>query len=428
MKHFYLSFFLLGLFIVYDMQGQYANTFYGDFAGELSESGSYNTFVGYSSGFRNSSEQNTFLGSFSGQSNTTGSRNVFSGAFSGLNNTTGEQNVFLGGSTGQENTTGSRNVFSGASSGSFNTSGADNVFLGFLSGQRNSTGNENIFIGSLAGRSNINGNANVFIGVNAGKNVTSASNKLYIQNGEENETPLIYGDFTSGSVAIGNANASGYKLYVSGDAFTTGLWVSNGMAGFAKSKVQPIENALDKINEINSAISTSTVKKADKTTTQTQYAINADDLQKVFPELVKQNNNDIAINYQGLIPVLVEAMKELKEQNKSLQQQIDALKNSESNQGSSQEVSVTSGFKLAQNIPNPFESVTTIQYYIPEGYRGASIQIFDGNGTMVKSYTSLTSGDGEITVDNIFLPAGIYHYSLIVNGKVMASKKMVIKK
>ncbi len=37
----------------------------------------------------------------------------------------------------------------------------------------------------------------------------------------------------------------------------------------------------------------------------------AQDIQKVFPELVTEDDNEmLAVNYQGLVPVLINAMKE----------------------------------------------------------------------------------------------------------------------
>ena len=53
----------------------------------------------------------------------------------------------------------------------------------------------------------------------------------------------------------------------------------------------------------------------------------AQDIQKVFPELVSTDDRDmLAVNYQGLVPVLINALKEqqadideLKEQEKRLE-------------------------------------------------------------------------------------------------------------
>ena len=59
----------------------------------------------------------------------------------------------------------------------------------------------------------------------------------------------------------------------------------------------------------------------------------AQDIEKVFPELVIETNDIKSVNYQGLVPVLINAIKEQDEVirnqdavNKKQQQEIDELK------------------------------------------------------------------------------------------------------
>lgn len=94
----------------------------------------------------------------------------------------------------------------GAYSLESNTDGGYNTVLGSYSYRYNTNGNFNTIIGSQAGENNINGSRNVFIGYAAGYYETG-SNKLYIANDYPNP-PLIYGDFASGKVGIGNNNPS----------------------------------------------------------------------------------------------------------------------------------------------------------------------------------------------------------------------------
>ena len=51
----------------------------------------------------------------------------------------------------------------------------------------------------------------------------------------------------------------------------------------------------------------------------------AQDIEKVFPELVTETNDIKSVNYQGLVPVLINAMKEQ-------QDEIDSYKTELSNQ------------------------------------------------------------------------------------------------
>jgi hypothetical protein len=57
-----------------------------------------------------------------------------------------------------------------------------------------------------------------------------------------------------------------------------------------------------------------------KETGKKSYGMIAQELQKVLPELVSQENNGLSVSYLPLIAILIEAVKEQ-------QKQIDELKN-----------------------------------------------------------------------------------------------------
>ncbi len=81
--------------------------------------------------------------------------------------------------------------------------------------------------------------------------------------------------------------------------------------------------------------------------------------------------------------------------------------------------------KLYNNRPNPFSERTEIPYFVPEG-KNASLWITDMNGKKLMSWT-LKTGDGVQIMENHALSAGIYLYSLVVNGEVVDTKKMTIE-
>jgi hypothetical protein len=43
---------------------------------------------------------------------------------------------------------------------------------------------------------------------------------------------------------------------------------------------------------------------------KTKIGLLAQDIQKVYPELVTEQNGILSVNYQGLVPVLINAIKE----------------------------------------------------------------------------------------------------------------------
>ena len=72
-----------------------------------------------------------------------------------------------------------------------------------------------------------------------------------------------------------------------------------------KKDVRTIENAVGKINQLRGV--DFVWKESDKKS----MGVIAQELQKVFPELVAEENDELSVNYNGLIAVLIEAVKEL---------------------------------------------------------------------------------------------------------------------
>ena len=81
---------------------------------------------------------------------------------------------------------------------------------------------------------------------------------------------------------------------------------------------------------------------------------------------------------------------------------------------------------LDQNYPNPFATETSIRYQLPEGTGQGVLVIRDimtGKVVMLEELKA-KSGTAALRINN--LAAGIYVYTLEVNGEPVASRKMVI--
>lgn len=127
----------------------------------------------------------------------------------------------------------------------------------------------------------------------------------------------------SGSVGIG-VNVSSdfpldYKLVVSGSIKTTGTLLQSSDARL-KEKVNTLDGALDKIvairginyNLINSPI--------------VESGVLAQEVQKSIPEVVSSDKNGyLSVNYNGLVPYLIEAVKTLNAKNLELEDKIKKL-------------------------------------------------------------------------------------------------------
>jgi len=87
----------------------------------------------------------------------------------------------------------------------------------------------------------------------------------------------------------------------------------------------------------------------------------------------------------------------------------------------------TEGHDLKQNYPNPFLETTKIEYYLPAITNNAYIMVCALNGLMIKAIKLEQPGFGNITFERSKLQPGIYFYTLVVNGQIVVTKKLMIK-
>jgi hypothetical protein len=279
---------------------------------------------------------------------------------------------------------------------------------------------------------------------------------------------------SGGLVGIGTIYPQ-YTLDVNGDIHTSGYLYESSDERF-KENIKPLKNCLQNIIKVNGKQYTKVITKnttlnmdsiipseiGKNIVKEDGYGVIAQEMEKIFPELVKADSSGLlSINYIGLIPVLIEAVKELntktevvqqlKTTNDSLINAIKSLKNS--NQQLEQRIGIveadmktccsssnTKGANiisdikttdlmqnfLSQNMPNPFSQQTEIKYYINENYQKAMINIYDMQGTQKKSYPVITRGNSSLTINGFELRAGMYLYTLIVDGKEIDTKRMIL--
>lgn len=334
--------------------GGWANVFIGQQSGYNNDasggtSGARNVFVGRESGYANiSGGDNTYIGTFAGTDNVNGNDNVIIGTVAGSQGTTGSYNVYMGYRAGYTNE-GNYNLVLGHNAGSAESNYTidseynSNVFLGARAGYSATTGSSNTFIGYRAGYDITTGQGNVFLGHRAGEDETG-SNRLYIDNSYGSRTDaLIYGEFDhpglqfNGNISVNyNGFLSGYglvvdtpddqaetyALWVVGDAVSSGQWLGSDQA--LKTNIRPVESALSSLSALNGVrFDWDQSKGTSHPANQSSIGVLAQELEKVFPELVREGPEGFkAVNYNGLIPVLIEAVKEQEQQNRSLEDQL----------------------------------------------------------------------------------------------------------
>ena len=247
----------------------------------------------------------------------------------------------------------------------------------------------------------------------------------------------------------------GFAGFFQGNVHVTGT-LSSPSDQRLKENIKSVESMLDKVMQLKPS-SYNYKKEYQRMSLAggTQMGFIAQEMEKVFPQLVSiipDKNIDGSrisdykgINYIGLIPVLTKAVQEqqktiadvkqeneaMKAENQELRLRLDkieqmlAANNGQQSSASSAKLSIA---HLEQNAPNPFNQNTVIKYYLPQNTGNAIINITDINGRLIKTVPVTTQGNGQLTLDGGQLTSGIYQYSLMANGKLLDTKKMVLTK
>jgi hypothetical protein len=132
-----------------------------------------------------------------------------------------------------------------------------------------------------------------------------------------------------------------------------------------------------------------------------------------------------SLRYSDFVVPLVKAVQELSAKVDDQQKEIEALKTVLGDKGLSQE-STDYKAKLHQNSPNPYSSFTTITMTLPESTTHADIMIYNLEGKQLRRIAVTNRGEVSIKVTASELPAGMYLYSLIADGKIVDTKRMIL--
>jgi hypothetical protein len=160
----------------------------------------------------------------------------------------------------------------------------------------------------------------------------------------------------------------------------------------------------------------------------------AQDIYKVLPEVVvyDESTDIYGIDYSKVVPVLVEAIKEQQSQIDSLRQLVSSKNAISLLKGTGVISEIENVSKqdnepyLEQNLPNPFNESTKINFYLPESNQEAIIYIYDMQGVQKKAYHSTIQGKSNVTINGSELQAGMYLYTLIIDGKEVDTKRMIL--
>ena len=348
------------------------NIFIGTCAGLCNTDGARSVFIGYEAGrFVTTGVVNVAIGHRAGCCIKTGNTNVAVGSNAGSKVCSGSGNVMLGTEAAVNMTTGGCNAIIGRNAGKSLSSGNDNNVFGHFAGCKLASGSSNVLMGNCAGycltghnnvmlgkSSGFNrsgnkycrnvlvgqsagssagtlaiGNMDVLIGFNAGCNYTGScsigighSVCLPIADGQNQlaigqyEDRWIVGtcDF---NVGIGITTPTS-KLHVGGDAVVSGVVTATDFDATSdirlKTNIQPIDDPIAKVIQIEG------VSFNWKKDNQPALGVIADQVEKILPQLV-HGGDPKTVNYNGLVGLLIEVVKDQQKQINTLSERISKL-------------------------------------------------------------------------------------------------------
>lgn len=280
-------------------------------------------------------------------------------------------------------------------------------------------------------------------------NCTSGYNYgVYGGLGGNNHGAGVFGT-TANSVPQINGKYAGYFY---GDTYVTGTLTAGNITTLSdaryKSNIQQINSsALSKIAALNpvqytmlsgNAIALANTEQSDTCTmtmttsnedlaraNKVHYGLLAQEVKELYPELVHEDAAGVmSINYTELIPLLIQAVQDLSEQVSALSGSSSAARKQAPKQQDSNTETIAA--TLYQNTPNPFTEETVISYIVPTEAQQASIYVYNMLGEQLSQYDVSTFGEGNITISANELYAGTFLYSLVVDGKLIDTKQMII--
>jgi hypothetical protein len=418
---------------------------------------SNNLFAGVSSGANTTASPNNAFGYASLNNNTTGTHNNAFGYWALTGNVSSNYNSAFGDYTLTNNTASSNSAF------------------GYQALKGNTTGSGNTGIGVSAGLTNTTGSNNTYVGYAADANGTGYSNSTGIGYAAPVKTSA------AGYVVIGNASVSsiggyvGWTTYISDARCKKDVQTNVPGLTFIK-KLRPVTYHLD-MNQIATLNHTpDSLRLPDSETAKGNILYSgfiAQEVEQAAQQLnynfsgnyIPNNPNDLhGLSYSDFVMPLVKAVQELSGNsdsletvihkqdslitkqdsiNKALQDQINQIVNNCCNAGNRNiqnsigngdsknvgsidvELNNVNAIVLNDAVPNPFAEQTVIGYNIPQNFNNAQILFYDNNGQLIKSVDIKTAGKGQLNVFANDLSNGTYSYTLVVDGKIIATKRMI---
>jgi trimeric autotransporter adhesin len=453
------------------------NCAFGNQALKKIAAGKWNVAMGSVAGYNNTGDSNTFVGGYAGSSNSTGNGNIALGFVAGGFGT-GRQNIAIGFNAsvpngGNSNQLSIQNIIYGINnSGTSSTLSTGSIGIGVIP---IATTVSSIYPSSIA-KLDVNGTLRIRT-VSAITNPTNTY--LYTDNeGMVGKATLpIAGVSTycltantipktnnvNGSMTCSQITDNGNSVGINSSSFTwtdptgpveygsggvllnpsiangtifrlaVGGWINaTGMIAFSDKKlkkdINKMDKALDKISKINGYTYywDRASDKHNRFDASKQAGFIAQEIVEVLPEaVVKTDEGILGLNYNAIMPLLAEGIKEQQTMIEELKIEVAELK-AKLNQPNNFSESKSSK-EYFQIQPNPVEQESKIVYKLDIATAKAMFIIYDLQGKMLKQIDMPKNiKDGQLALNKADLGKGMYILSLIVNNSEVQSKRFLV--
>lgn len=238
------------------------------------------------------------------------------------------------------------------------------------------------------------------------------------------------GELSTGGVRTGSPyqNASGsYRLYVGGLVGATAFIAYSDKR--LKKNIVHMESSLEKINKINGYKYEWTddfKKRSNSSSNEKQAGFIAQEIKDILPEAVVENSDGfLGVNYNAVMPLLAEGIKEQQKTINELKLEVAELKSKLNTSNNFSQPKITKEY--FQIIPNPIEQQSKIVYKLDDANAKAMFIVYDLQGKMLKQI-NVQSGvkEGQLALNKSDLGKGMYILSLIINSDEMQSKRFLV--
>ena len=166
-----------------------------------------------------------------------------------------------------------------------------------------------------------NTNAGSCIGFTENQIYRTGNGVLYLQEYSTNHIVALNG---GGNLLLGTSTNLGYKLFANGSAAGLSNW-NNVSDGRLKKDVTPVINGLDKIKQLDGVYFNWDKEKRTGLNLDDKNHIGliAQDVEEILPQVVTTGDDEFGtktIAYSDIVPVLIEAIKELSAKNTALEE------------------------------------------------------------------------------------------------------------